>query len=46
MATMKAARHEILKQKWREMIKRYNESRLPVRKWCEENNISATQYYY
>lgn len=46
MTTMKAARHEILKEKWREIIKRYNESGLPVRKGCEENHISAIQYYY
>lgn len=46
MATMKAARHEILKEKWREIIKRYNESGLPVRKWCDENNISPARYYY
>ena len=46
MATMKAARHEILKEQWREIIKRYNESGLPVRQWCEVNHISATQYYY
>lgn len=46
MATMKAARHEILKERWREIIKRHNESGLPVRQWCEENQVSATQYYY
>jgi len=46
MATMKASRHEILKEKWRQIIKRYNESGLPVKKWCEENQVSATQYYY
>lgn len=46
MATMKVARHEILKEKWREIIKRYNESGLSVKQWCNENNISPTQYYY
>ncbi|SNT25401.1 hypothetical protein SAMN05446037_10637 [Anaerovirgula multivorans] len=46
MATMKAAHHEILKEKWRQIINRYNESGLPVRQWCEENQVSATQYYY
>lgn len=29
MATMKSARHEILKEKWREIIKSHNESGLP-----------------
>jgi len=46
MATMKAARHEILKEKWREIIRRYNESGLSVKKWCNENNIAINQYYY
>lgn len=46
MATMKASRHEILSQQWSQIIKRYNESGLPVRKWCEENGVSPTQYYY
>lgn len=46
MATMKATRHEILKEQWKTIIKRHNESGLPVRQWCEENKISTTQYYY
>ena len=46
MATMKATRHEILKEKWRQIIKKYNESGLPVKQWCEENQVSAAKYYY
>ena len=46
MVTMKTSRHEILKEKQREITKRYNESGLPVRQWCEENNVSITQYCY
>lgn len=46
MATMKGARHEMLKEQWREVIKRHNGSGLSVRQWCEENNVSTTQFYY
>lgn len=46
MTTMKTSRHEILKAKWQEIIKRHNESGLPIKKWCEENQVSTTQYYY
>ncbi|AOY76778.1 IS66 family insertion sequence element accessory protein TnpA [Clostridium formicaceticum] len=46
MTTMKAAHHEISKEKWRKIIKRYNESGLPVKQWCEENQVSTSQYYY
>lgn len=46
MATMKAVRHEIIKEKWIKLIKSYNESGLSIRKWCEENGVSPTQYYY
>jgi hypothetical protein len=43
---MKQSRHEMLKAKWMELIKRQKESSLPVQKWCEKNQISPTQYYY
>lgn len=46
MTTMKSVRHEMLREKWREIIKRHTQSGLPVRQWCEENQVSATQYYY
>ena len=46
IATMKVARHEILKAKWQEVIKRHNESGMPIKPWCEENHISTTQFYY
>lgn len=46
LTTMKAAKHEIQKQQWREMIKRHKESGLTIRQWCEENNISHGKYYY
>lgn len=46
MTTMKSVRHEMLRSKWSEIIKRHAQSGLPVRKWCEENNISSTQFYY
>ena len=46
LATMKSAKHEILKEQWREMIRKHKESGLPVRRWCEENNISHGKYYY
>lgn len=41
MTTMKTSRHEILKIKWAEIIKRYNGSNLSIRQWCEENQISG-----
>ena len=43
---MKSAKHEILKEQWKEMIKDHKESGLPIRKWCEQNHISHGQYYY
>lgn len=46
IATMKVARHEILKAKWQEVIKRHNESGMPIKPWCEENHISTTRFYY
>lgn len=46
MATMKAARHEIQREQWREMIKRHKETGLSVKQWCSENQISTSQYYY
>ena len=46
MVTMKSTRHDMLREQWRAIIKKYKESGLPVKAWCEENHISATQYYY
>lgn len=46
MTTMKTSRHEILKAKWTEIIKRHTGSELSIRQWCEENEISTTQFYY
>ena len=43
---MKSVKHEILKEQWKELIKNYNESGLPVRQWCEKNQISRHAYYY
>ena len=43
---MKSVKHEILKEQWKELIKNYNESGLPVRQWCEENKIPPGRYYY
>ncbi len=46
LTTMKSVKHEILKEQWKELIKRYNESGLPVKQWCEENQIPSGRYYY
>lgn len=46
MATMKQARHELLKAKWMEIIKEQRNSGLAVRKWCELNQISAPSLFY
>lgn len=46
MTTMKTSRHEILKAKWAEIIKRHTSSGLTIRLWCQENEISTTQFYY
>ncbi len=43
---MKSVKHEILKEQWKELIKNYNESGLPVRQWCEEKQIPPGRYYY
>ena len=46
LTTMKTVKHEILKEQWMELIKRYNDSGLPIRQWCEENQIPPGRYYY
>lgn len=46
MTTMKTSRHEILKAKWTEIIKRHTGSGLYISQWCEENEISTTKFYY
>ena len=46
MTTMKTSRHEILRAKWAEIIKRHASSGLSIKQWCEENEISTTQFYY
>ncbi len=46
MATMKSSKHEMLRSQWIELIKQQKESGLSVRKWCQENRVSAAQYYY
>ena len=46
IATMKATRHEILKEEWRVKIREHRESGLTVKQWCEENSIKPSQYYY
>lgn len=46
MATMKAAHHDMLKEQWRTIIKNHNQSGLTVKVWCQENQVSQTQYYY
>lgn len=43
---MKTSRHEILKVKWAEIIKRHTNSGLSIRQWCQEHEISTTQFYY
>ena len=46
MATMKSSKHEMLRSQWIELINQQNESGLSVRRWCLENHVSASQYYY
>jgi transposase-like protein len=46
MATMKSVKHEMLKQKWRQHIRECQQSGLTVKRWCLENEVRESQYYY
>lgn len=46
ITTMKNEKHEILKSRWMEIIKRHSGSGQSIRQWCEENDISKTKFYY
>ena len=46
MATMKETRHELLKAKWKEIIKERDKSGISIRKWCEHHQISAPSFFY
>ena len=46
MATMKSVRHEMLKKKWSQLIKDCHDSGLTVKRWCQENDVRESQYYY
>ncbi|WP_442263394.1 IS66 family insertion sequence element accessory protein TnpA [Tissierella sp.] len=43
---MKESKHEILKSKWIEIIKRHSSSGISIKQWCGENDISKGQFYY
>lgn len=46
ITTMKTTKHEILKSKWAEIVKKHSQSGQSIREWCEENDISRTKFYY
>lgn len=46
MATMRQARHEMLKAKWIEIIREHSKSGMAVRAWCEVNQISSASFFY
>ena len=46
MATMKSSKHEMLRSQWLQLINEQQESGLSIRRWCRENNVTASQYYY
>ncbi|OLS03350.1 IS66 family insertion sequence element accessory protein TnpA [Tissierella creatinophila] len=46
ITTMKATNHEILKVEWMKIIESHAISGQSIRKWCEENDISRTKFYY
>ena len=46
MATMKETRHELLKAKWKEIIREHYKSGVSIRKWCESHQISALSFFY
>ena len=43
---MKETRHELLKAKWKEIIREQEKSGLAIRKWCEHHQISAPSFFY
>lgn len=44
--TMRSAKHEIQKTKWKIRISEQRESGQAISTWCKENGISEGQYYY
>ena len=46
MATMRETRHELLKAKWKEIIRAHDKSGISIRKWCESQQISAPSFFY
>ncbi|MGB4588963.1 MAG: hypothetical protein WBI17_06980 [Clostridiaceae bacterium] len=43
---MKETRHELLKVKWREIIREQEKSGISIRKWCENHQVSAPSFFY
>ena len=41
----KEARFESM-EKWKAIIDEANQSGIGIRRWCNENGITASQYYY
>ena len=46
MATVRQAKHDLLKTKWQEIIAAQRQSGQSIRNWCEENQISAPSFFY
>ena len=46
MATVRQAKHDLLKTKWQQIIVAQRQSGQSMRHWCEENQISAPSFFY
>lgn len=43
---MATEKHKVQLQRWRVLIQNRMNSKLPIMKWCEQNNVSKDAYYY
>ncbi len=46
MATVRQAKHEMLKAKWQQIIAEQRQSGETIRTWCDQNEISAPSFFY
>ena len=43
---MRSVRHEVVAQEWKQRLLDQRASGLSVRKWCADQNIRESRYYY
>ena len=43
---MSNLKHEVIAERWADLIKERMDSGMTVKEWCQERNIKESQYYY